>query len=507
MTSAFQTYTHEHGGRVLLLFLLFLLAIYNLATSGFNSFVIVCIIPLIILGVYIAFRWQNLLFWGLIIVNYFLPLCNKNEWLPSGVPLSIYNEFFEIALIAIALIDIRKDHHWGRSMNLMTFAAMLWTILCFFELFNDTCNLGINIGAWFVGFRLMAFQLFYFILVFSLYMNKPETLIKYLRVWACLALFSVFWTYKQQYIGLTPKENSWLYASGATTHIVNGIIRYWSTFNDAANYGCNAAATSIAFLLFGLTSKFTKDRIFFLITGLAVLWGMFASGTRTAIACFFAGLMVYVFLSKSVKMAVPIIMLGLISFFLIAFTNIGQGNSQIRRMRSAFNKNDASANARDINKATMAKYLKDAPWGIGISIRSGDVPARNKYVILSNIAPDSEYVYMWIHTGRIGVSVFAFSMFLMFVGGCRVVIFKLKNKTLIGIGAAICCAFASIQLGAYMNQVLYQYPNGLLFFGGLAIVYVLPYIEKDWENYEQERVARQEEIKRLKLEKKLASRV
>jgi hypothetical protein len=507
MTSAFRTYTHEHGGRVIILFLLFLLAIYNFFISGFNSYAIVCAIPLIVVVVYVAFNWQYTLFWSLIIINYFLPLCNKNEWLPSGMPLSAYNEILEIALIAVALLDIRKDHHWGRSMNLMTFAALLWTVLCFLELFNDTCNLGINVGAWFAGFRLMAFQLFYFILIFSLYMNKPDTLVKYIRIWACLSLFSVFWTYKQQYIGLTPKESSWLYASGATTHIVNGITRYWSTFNDAANYGCNAAATSVAFLLIGLTSKFKKDRIFFIITGLAVLWGMFASGTRTAIACFFAGLMVYVFLSKSIKMAVPIVMLGIISFFLIAFTNIGQGNSQIRRMRSAFNKNDASANARDMNKTTMAKYLKDAPWGIGISIRNGDVPARNKFVILSNIAPDSEYVYMWIHTGKIGVTVFAFSMLLMFVGGCWVVLFKLKNKSLIGIGAAICCAFAAIQLGAYMNQVLYQYPNGLIFFGGLSIVYILPYLEKDWESYEQLRVTEQEEKKRLKLEKKLASRM
>ena len=64
-----------------------------------------------------------------------------------------------------------------------------------------------------------------------------------------------------------------------------------------------------------------------------------------------------------------------------------------------------------------------------------------------------------------------------------------------------------MQLAGYMNQVLYQFPNGLLFFGGLAIVYVLPYIDDEWEEYEQKRLALQEEKKRLKLEKKLASRV
>jgi hypothetical protein len=506
MTSAFRTYAHEHGGRVVLLFLLFLLAIYNFAISGFSSFAIICCIPLFIVFVYLAFRWSYLVFWSLIILNYNLPLFNFNEWLPSGIPLSAYNEFLEITLIAIALIDFRKEHYWGRSINLMTFAALLWSIICFLEVFNDTCSLGINVGAWFVGFRLIAFQLFYFILIFSIYINSPEVLTKYLKIWACLSLFSVYWTFKQKYIGMNPYENARIHAWGST-HFVNGIIRYWSTFNDAANYGCNAAATSVAFLLFGLTSKFTKERIFYIIVGLLVLWGMFQSGTRTAIAGFFAGLMVYVVLSKSVKMTIPIILFGIISFCLLAFTNIGQGNTQIRRMRSAFNKSDASANVRDINKATMAKYLKEAPWGIGISIRSGDVPANNKYVILSNIAPDSEYVYMWIHTGKIGVSVFTLSMFLMLAGGCWIVLFRLKNKSLIGVGAGLCCAFASIQVGGYMNQVLYQYPNGLIFFGGLAIVYVLPYLEKDWETYEQAKIVKQEEKKRLKLEKKLASRV
>ena len=507
MAGAFKTYTHEHGGRVVLLFLLFLLAIYLFAASGFNTFAIVCFIPLLLLGVYFAFKWPHAIFWCLILINYNLHFFSKNGWLPEGIPISLYDELFEILLIAIALIDIRRSQHSERFMNLMTFAALLWTLLCAIEVFNDTCSLGINIAAWFAGFRLMAFQLFYFILVFSLYMNKPDTLVKYIRIWACLSLFSVFWTYKQKYIGLTPGENAWLNSAGAVTHLVNGITRYWSTFSDAANYGCNAAATSVAFLLIGLTSKFKKDRIFFIITSLAVLWGMFQSGTRTAMACFFVGLMVYVILSKSVKFTVPIILFGLVSFCLLAFTNIGQGNSQIRRMRSAFNKDDASAGVREINKATMAKYLQDAPWGIGIAIRSGDVPARNKYVVLSNIAPDSEYMYIWIHTGTIGLTIFIISMVLMLIGACRIVLFKLKNKSLIGIGASLCCAFAAIQFGAYLNQVLYQYPNGLIFFGGLAIVYGLPYLEKDWEIYEQTQLAKQEEKKRQKLEKKLASRV
>ncbi len=84
---------------------------------------------------------------------------------------------------------------------------------------------------------------------------------------------------------------------------------------------------------------------------------------------------------------------------------------------------------------------------------------------------------------------------------------KLKSPSLIGIGGGLCSAFFAIQLGAYANQILFQYPNGLTFFGGLAIVYVLPYIESEWIEYEQQRIAKQEAKKRLKRIKKLAKRV
>ncbi len=71
----------------------------------------------------------------------------------------------------------------------------------------------------------------------------------------------------------------------------------------------------------------------------------------------------------------------------------------------------------------------------------------------------------------------------------------------------MCSAFLAIQISGYANQVIYQYPNGLTFFGGLAIVYILPYLEEEWNKYEEKELAIEAEKKRLKLEKKLAKRV
>ena len=505
-STAFKTYAKENGGRVSLLFLLFLLAIYEFVSAGFNAFATVCALPVIALVVLGAFHYRMFVFWALMVINYFL------QWhslpLPHGIPMSMYNEMLEIILLALAIIDV-KNSHYERLANIMLFVLLIWCGFCTLEILNDTCDLGIQMGAWYTGARMMGFQLLYAFLVFILYITTPKNLNKYLVVWGLLSIFAALWVWKQQNIGLTPMENAFLQGRGRTTHIINGgaTIRLFSIFSDAANFGINMAATAIAYLIFAINTKVKLYRLFFLFVGLICTWAMFPSGTRTATFCLFAGAAVYIFLSKSIKIAVPVSILFALVFFILAFTEIGNGNASIRRMRSGFNKDDASANQRTINQAVMKKYLQDAPWGIGLGMGYENVPANNKFRKLATIPPDSEYVFIWIRTGPIGITIFLITTAIMFIGACWIVMFRLKSKSLCGIGAGLCCAFVSIQLGGYANQVLMQFPNCLLFYGGLSIVYALPFIEKEWVEQEERQVAIQEEKKRLKLEKKRASRV
>ena len=500
------TIVGNNGGRVLLLLLLFFLAIYSFISNGFSTFAIICSIPILGAFVITVFRFRMMSFWMLVCINYIL------QWrdcpFPSGIPMSLYNEMLELLLIALAIIDL-KDAKFERCGNVMLLALIIWCGFCTIEVFNDTCNLGINIGAWYQGVRMMAYQLMYAFIVFTIYIKNPRILVRYLYVWGCLSLFAVFWVWKQKYIGFTHLEESWIQGPGRSTHIINGgtLTRYFSIYSDAATYGIGIASTAVAFIIFGITSKIRKHKYFFLFVGFACAWGMFPSGTRTAIACMMAGFVLYVFLSKSLKIAIPLTLIFGLLVFLLAFTKIGNGNQQIRRMRSAFDKSDASANQRTINQETMRKYMKEAPWGIGLGMYGEQVPANNKYRLMSTIAADSEYVFIWLRTGIIGITVFLISNALMLLGGCWIVFFTLKNSTLRGIGAGFCCAFISQQLGGYGNQVLMQFPNGLVFYGGLTIVYILPHIEKEWIKYEEEIIAKQEERKQLKKEKREKKRI
>lgn len=498
-------YMKENGGRVIVLFLLFLLAIYELATSGLNNFAIICIVPIIILSVYVGFKYKMFIFWILFVINYFIMFLSKMGYIPFQT--SLLNELFELLLIFIAIIDYSEFK--GKNLNnLMLLALVIWIGFCTLEVLNDTCDLGINVNAWYKGARLMAFQLLYVFIICSLYINSPKRLKQFLYAWAILSFFAVYWAWKQKTFGFNDAENHWLYAQGHyRQHMVNGIIRYFSVFNDAAVFGCHMAAASVAFYIIGITSKIKRDKIFFIIAGIACTWAMFTSGTRTAIFCMIVGFLLYIFLSKSVKIAVPVSIFFGLFICMLAFTKIGNGNNQIRRMRTAFDKNDASAGVRDYNKANMAKYVKDAPWGMGIGLFTDNIPAFNKYKILSQTPPDSEYVFIWVHTGRIGITVFIITTIMMLFGACWIVLFRIKNSSLRGIGAAFCCAFVAIHLGGYGNQILFQYPNTVIFYGGLSLVYVLPLIEKRYQALEDNQLKLQAERKEAKLKKKRESRV
>ena len=139
----------------------------------------------------------------------------------------------------------------------MLLTLMIWCGYCTLQVLNDTCSLGMDIGAWYTGARLMAFQIMYAFLVFSIYISKPDILIKYLLIWGGLSLFAAFWTWTQVNLGLTSAESSFLYGRGRTTHLLQAgtLIRYFSTYSDAANFGIGIASTGVAFIIFGITKK------------------------------------------------------------------------------------------------------------------------------------------------------------------------------------------------------------------------------------------------------------
>ena len=497
-------YSRENGGRVLMLFLLFFLALYEFYTLGIIGMALICTIPFLILGIYLVFKFRMPFFWILFVLNYIIMGVFRYVSIP--LPVTAFTIFPQILLLITCVIDIRENND-ARYGNIMLFSLSLWGFYIVMQIFNRTCLLPISMSTWMMNFMFYVITLYLAFFIVTMMIRTPEKIMLFIRIWAYLTLVATFWVWRQKTFGWDNAENSWLMGGGARTHLIGGSIRYFSFFSDAANFGCSMGASAVAFYVFGITTKLRKDKILFLITGFCATYSFFMSGTRSGLLCFLVGIAFYIIISKSFKIAIPVSILGGLFFIILAFTQIGESNMQIRRMRSAFNPEDKSANVRDINKAALAKYLKDAPFGMGFNVDEGKVPANHKYKVVYETSNDSTYVFLWQRVGIVGATLFGIINALILLGGCSIVLTVLKNKACIGIAAGFCCSFIAIHAGGYTNHILLQYPNILLYYGGMAIVYLLPEIEKLYEKYEEKRFAEQEERKRLKLEKKLASRV
>lgn len=503
MIKAFTTYGNKIGGRVIVLFLLFLLALFQFYKMGLTGFAAVCMIPALGLFLFLAIKHQNALFWFIFAMNYFVMGLGRYGYIKVPVTaVTILPQF--LLLMALIIIPRKGKNSLGTPMLL---AILLWAFYLVLQIFNDTCGLPFSMGDWLTNFNFFACYFLMAYILISKIINTPENIMRFLRLWACFSLLATYWAWRQKTFGFDHAESIWLMAGGRRTHIIGGSIRYFSFFTDAANFGCNMGASAAIFYILALTSKLKKDKILFWISGFCCTYSFFASGTRTALFCFIVSFFLYTILSKSIKLTSSVFIVGGAFIFILAFTDIGNNNMQIRRMRTAFNPNDASKNVRDMNKLALKKYLADAPFGFGININEKSIPRFNKFKKVYDIACDSTYVYYWQRTGIVGVYVFAGMNIIILIGGCYITLFRLRNKACKGIAAALCCGFLGIQAGGYANNILLQYPNIILFYGGMAIVYLLPRIENDYIEYEDNKNAIQEEKKRLKQEKREKSRV
>lgn len=94
---------------------------------------------------------------------------------------------------------------------------------------------------------------------------------------------------------------------------------------------------------------------------------MIMSGTRGAMIVPLGGLALYCLICKNIKIMVISALAVIMLYAFFAFTEIGDGNALIRRMRTAFRpQEDTSFNVRIENQKLIAEYMRTHPWGAGL---------------------------------------------------------------------------------------------------------------------------------------------
>jgi O-Antigen ligase len=407
----------------------------------------------------------------------------------EGVPWGL---MIDISLfVAWLSLLFQKFRHtdWSPLSHGAMLMTTAWFSLILIELINPEGNGPV---AWFYAMRTVGFyQLLLFGLIF-MHWRDVKYVDKFLKMCFWFSIVAAIWGLRQNIFGVDAAEHRWLYVGGyATQHVLFGVLRVFSFYSDAGQFGASQAMFAIMGMLLAVSPHLTfKERMFYGIGGILSFIGFGISGTRGAIAVIGAGAILYIFLSKNIKIMVlgATVVLGAYSF--LKFTKGLQNVEQIRRMRTSLDSDDASLLVRLENQKKFARYLKTRPIGGGVGTAGFWGEKFGPWKTPAQIATDSHYVRVWAETGIVGISLHLM-MFGYFLGRGGYIIWHLKNDTLKIKVAALLCGFAGVIAANYGNQITSQTPTGIVISIGIPLVMLAPLFEKQLEEEAKRKAAKE----------------
>ena len=372
-------------------------------------------------------------------------------------------------LTYIVLIFNRfKDRvDWKPAKKDITVLATIWFAYSIIEVANPESRI---VAAWLAGMRGISLYMFLMIPLTLLFFNTSRKVDTFINLWCVFSLLATFKGILQNTIGVDPYEKAWLDAGGAVTHILFGKLRIFSFYSDAGQFGANQGYTAVVTIIMSMVEKNKRRKIFLLIVGILGIYGMLLSGTRGSISVPLAGFALYFVLKKN-KAVMGSGFFALIAVFIFfKYTTIGQDNQQIRRMRSAFDPNDASLQVRLENQKKLKVYLATRPLGGGIGHAGVKAQKYLPNAFLSNVATDSWYVLIWAEQGIIGLSLHLFILFYVLIKSSYLVMFRIRDPIVKMKMAALTSGMAGIMVASYGNAVLGTMPTGMLIYVSMALM-------------------------------------
>ncbi len=449
---------------VLLVLLIISVLAFLSAKMGMSSFALSVGLPLFLVYGYFLFTWPVIGLYTAIALSFVLIGAGRYvKDVPVGLGL---DAVLILTFIALFINKFNEKVDWSPVNKDITYLSLIWFGYSLFQLVNPESQ---SVAAWFSG-RGVALYMFLMVPLTLLLINTNRKLDMLLYVWGALSIVASLKGIMQLQIGLDAAEQGWLDDGNAKTHVLFGKLRVFSFMSDAGQFGGNQAYSAVVSFIFSLAQTDRKKKWFFLVVSLLAFYGMIISGTRGAISVPLAGFMLFFILRKNIRvLSIGVAILAVV-FIFFKFTMIGQGNDQIRRMRTAFDPNDASLQVRLDNQRLLKRYLASRPFGGGIG--HGGVKAQ-KYLpnaFLSQIATDSWYVLVWVEMGIIGLLMHLFILFYTLIRGTWMVMFRLKDPKLKLKISALIAGLAGVMVASYGNAVLGAMPTGMLIYTSMAII-------------------------------------
>ncbi len=383
-----------------------------------------------------------------------------------------------LTYIAVFFRYFYEKVNWSQINRDLVYLAVAWFTFSMLQLFNPEA---LSRTAWFYAMRGISLYMLLLIPLALLVLNRLRYLYIFLYLWGIFSILGTLKGLQQLYLGPDSAEQFWLDTVGAVTHILFGELRVFSFFSDAGQFGAAQGAAGVVGLLVATNIKGTHNKVFFTLMGFFGLWGMMISGTRGAMIVPMVGGSTYILLRKNFKAFFIGAGVLAVVYAFFAYTYIGQSNSQIRRMRTAFRPDeDQSYLVRLENRRILSVYLASKPFGGGIG-SAGDWGKRfSPQGFLSQVATDSWYVQIWAEQGIIGLILHLFILSYILIKGSFILMFRVKEPELRGVLGALMAGFTGIMGASYGNGVLGQMPTGILIYTSWAFIFMSQQLDREY---------------------------
>ena len=415
--------------------------------------------------------------WALLtvfVMNYFI--MGLDRYVP-GLSGGVVMDGLLCLILALLLIkSIGYGVEWKYARNEILLISFIWFLYCFFELLSPFAG---SVEAWTTSVRGIGVYFVILVLLTLLLLHRYSYLRLFLVLWSVLTLLAVCKVLIQRYVGFDSSELRWLFVDGgARTHIIRTGIRYFSFFTDAANFGSGMGFSMVVFSIASFYVKHRWLKFYFGMVALAAAYGLMMSGTRSALAVPFAGCALFLLISGKWKIAVggTVLLIGV--FCVLNYTTIGQSNASVRRMRSAFNKNDPSFMVRLANQKRLRSYMVAKPFGVGVGMGGVKAKRFDPDAIMSQIPTDSWLVLIWVETGIVGLLLYLGLYVWFFIRGA-VIIYRIQNKELRGILCALLAGTFGMMVSSYANEIIGQFPNGYIVYMSQAFIFMGPVFDRE----------------------------
>ena len=450
-------------------FILFLLCItvisaFLISKMGIAGGLGLVFMPFVAVYLYLLFSYPIVGFYTAVAFSMFLlGLARYMRGVQVGLAM---DGILVLTYIALIFNKFNEKIDWKPASKDITWLSIIWFCYSVFEVVNPEAR---SLAAWFSG-RGISLYMLMLVPLTLLFIDSNRKLDIILYIWGFLSILATQKGIGQLNMGVDRFEKMWLDDGNAQTHILFGKLRAFSFMSDAGQFGGNQAYTGVVAIIYSLVQKNWRKKLFFLVVGIFGLYGMVISGTRGALSIPLAGFLAYFILRKNIGVMITGFFLLIVVFIFFKYTSIGQGNDQIRRMRTAFDPNDASLQVRLENQKRLRVYLANRPFGGGIGL--GGVKAQ-KYLpnaFLSSIATDSWYVLIWVEQGIVGLMLHLFILFYILIKASWNVMFRIRDPDVRIKIAALTAGMFGVMVASYGNAVLGQMPTSILIYVSMALM-------------------------------------